>query len=59
VGPKAFQWEGVIKIWTRGQILAKKSTFSELLQNERERSPRHHESNATRFVSNGRREREI
>jgi hypothetical protein len=21
VGPKAFQWEGVIKIWTRGQNL--------------------------------------
>jgi hypothetical protein len=59
VGPKAFQWEGVIKIWTRGQILAQKSTFSELPQNERERSPRHHEPNATRFVSNGRREREI
>jgi hypothetical protein len=59
VGPKAFQWEGVIKIWTRGQILAQKSTFSELPQNERERSPRHHEPNAICFVSNGRREREI
>jgi hypothetical protein len=23
VGPKAFQWEGVIKIWTRGQNLLK------------------------------------
>jgi hypothetical protein len=23
VGPKSFQWEGVIKIWTRGQILLK------------------------------------
>jgi hypothetical protein len=59
VGPKSFQWEGVIKIWTRGQILAQKSTFSELPQNERERSPRRCEPNATRFVSNGRREREI
>jgi hypothetical protein len=49
----------LIKIWTRGQILAKKSTFSELLQNKREHSPRHQKSNATRFVSNGRREREI
>jgi hypothetical protein len=49
----------MIKIWTRGQILAQKSTFSELPQNERERSPHHHEPNATRFVSNGRREREI
>jgi hypothetical protein len=59
VGPKAFQWEGVIKIWTRGQILAQKSTFSELPQNEHERSPRHHEPNATRFISNRRRERKI
>jgi hypothetical protein len=49
----------LIKIWTRGQILAQNSTFSELPQNERERSPRHHEPNAIRFVSNGRREREI
>jgi hypothetical protein len=39
----------VIKIWTRGQILAQKSTFSELPQNEREHSPRHHEPNATSF----------
>jgi hypothetical protein len=59
VGPKAFQWEGVIKIWTRGQILAQKSKFLELPQNERERSPRRHEPNATRLGSNGRREREI
>jgi hypothetical protein len=59
VGPKAFQWEGVIKIWTRGQILAQKSTFSELPQIGRERSPRRHEPNAIRFVSNGRRERKI
>jgi hypothetical protein len=50
---------GMIKIWTRGQILAQKSTFSELPQNEREHSPRRHESNAICFVSNGRREREI
>jgi hypothetical protein len=54
-----FEGELLIKIWTRGQILAQKSTFSELPQNERERSPRYHEPNATRFVSNGRREREI
>jgi hypothetical protein len=33
--------------------------FSELPQNERERSPCRHEPNATHFVSNGRREREI
>jgi hypothetical protein len=49
----------MIKIWTRGQILAQKSTFSKFPQNERELSPRHHEPNATRFVSNGRRERDI
>jgi hypothetical protein len=49
----------LIKIWTRDQILAQKSTFSELPQNERECSPRRHESNATCFVSNERREREI
>jgi hypothetical protein len=55
----AISMDFVIKIWTRGQILAQKSTFSELPQNERERSPRRHEPNATRFVSNGRREREI
>jgi hypothetical protein len=59
VGPKAFQWEGVIKIWTRGQILAQKSMISELPQNKHEHIPRRHEPNATRFVSNGRREREI
>jgi hypothetical protein len=59
VGPKSFQWEGVIKIWTRGQILAQKSKFSELPQNERERSPHHHEPNTTRLVSNGHQEREI
>jgi hypothetical protein len=41
----------MIKIWIRGQILAQKSTFLELPQNERERSPLHHEPNATRFVS--------
>jgi hypothetical protein len=39
----------MIKIWTRGQILAQKSTFSELPQNERERSPRHHEPNTIAF----------
>jgi hypothetical protein len=49
----------MIKIWTRGQILAQKSKFSELPQNKRERSPRHHEPNATRLGSNRRREREI
>jgi hypothetical protein len=59
VGPKAFQWEGVIKIWTRGQNLAQKSKFSELPQNERVRSPRRHEPNATHLGSNGRRMREI
>jgi hypothetical protein len=52
-------FENLIKIWTRGQILAQKSTFSELPQNEREHSPYRHEPNATHFVSNGRREREI
>ena len=59
MGPKSFQWEGMIKIWTKGQILAQKSMFSELPQNECERSHCRHEPNATRFVSNGRREREI
>ena len=59
MGPKAFQWEGVIKIWTKGQILAQKSTFLELPQNKHERSPRYCEPNATRFISNGRLEREI
>jgi hypothetical protein len=59
VGPKSFQWEGVIKIWTRGQNLAQKSKFSELPQNERVCSPRRHEPNATRLGSNGRRMREI
>ena len=49
----------LIKIWTRGQILAQKSTFSELPQIRRERSPHRHESNAIRFISNGRRERKI
>jgi hypothetical protein len=49
----------MIKIWTRGQILAQKSTFSELPQNERERSPCRHEPNATRLISNGHREQEI
>jgi hypothetical protein len=24
VGPKSFQWEGVIKIWTRGQNFSSK-----------------------------------
>ena len=59
MGPKAFQWEGVIKIWTRGQILAQKSTFLEFPQNKRECSPHHHEPNATHFISNKHREREI
>jgi hypothetical protein len=49
----------VIKIWTRGQNLAQKSKFSELPQNEHERSPRRHEPNATHLGSNGHREREI
>jgi hypothetical protein len=59
VGPKSFQWEGVIKIWTRGQNLAQKSKFSELPQNERVRSPHRHEPNATHLGSNRRRMREI
>jgi hypothetical protein len=59
VGPKSFQWEGMIKIWTRGQNLAQKSTFSELPQNEQERIPHHHEPNATCLGSNRDREREI
>jgi hypothetical protein len=49
----------VIKIWTRGQNLAQKSKFSEFPQNERERSPRRHEPNATHLGSNGRRVSEI
>jgi hypothetical protein len=49
----------LIKIWTRGQILAQKSTFSELPQNERECSPHRHKPNAICFVSNGHREKEI
>jgi hypothetical protein len=59
VGPKAFQWEGVIRIWTRGQILPQKSKFSELPKNKWVCSPRRHEPNAIRFVSNGRRERKL
>jgi hypothetical protein len=59
VGPKAFQWEGVIKIWTRGQNLAQKSKFSELPQNERVCSPHCHEPNTTHLGSNGHRMREI
>jgi hypothetical protein len=39
--------------------LLKNSKCSESLQIERERRPRRCEPNATRFVSNGRREREI
>jgi hypothetical protein len=49
----------LIKIWTRGQNLAQKSKFSELPQNEQERSPHHHEPNATQFGSNRRHMREI
>jgi hypothetical protein len=33
VGPKAFQWEGVIKIWTRGQKFAQFSKFSDCNRN--------------------------
>jgi hypothetical protein len=43
----------------RDQILLKNSKCSESLQNGRERRPRRCEPNATHFVSNGRREREI
>jgi hypothetical protein len=32
-GPKAFQWEGVIKIWTRGQNFAQFSKCSECDEN--------------------------
>jgi hypothetical protein len=57
---KCYLWSGsMIKIWTRGQNLAPKSTFSELPQTGSERSPRHHEPNAIRFVSNRRHERKI
>jgi hypothetical protein len=56
---QSFASQVVIKIWTRGQILVQKSNFSELPQNEQERIPHHHEPNATRFVSNRHREREI
>jgi hypothetical protein len=49
VGPKAFQWEGVIKIWTRGQNLAQKSMFSELPQNKWVCSPHHHEPQHNSF----------
>jgi hypothetical protein len=49
----------MIKIWTRGQILAQKSTFSELPQIGREHRPRRHEPNAIRFISNGCREQKI
>jgi hypothetical protein len=41
------------------QILLKNSKCSELLQIKQERRPRHHEPNATRLGSNGRRMREI
>jgi hypothetical protein len=59
VGPKSFQWEGVIKIWTRGQNLAQKSKFAELPQNKWVRSPRRHEPNTIHLGSNGCRMREI
>ena len=59
MGPKSFQWEGVIKIWTMGQILAQKSMFSEFPQNELERIPHRHEPNTIRLGSNGCRMREI
>jgi hypothetical protein len=49
----------MIKIWTRGQILAQKLMFSELPQIRREDSPRRHEPNAICFVSNRCRERKI
>jgi hypothetical protein len=49
----------MIRIWTRGQILPQKSKFSELPKNKWVCSPRRHEPNAIRFVSNGRRERKL
>ena len=49
----------MIKIWTRGQILAQKLTFSKLPQNKWVCSPRRHEPNTIRFVSNEHRKREI
>jgi hypothetical protein len=49
----------LIRIWTRGQILPQKSKFSELPKNKWVCSPRRHEPNAIRFVSNGRRERKL
>ena len=59
MGPKAFQWEGVIKIWTRGQILLKDLECSKLLQIERECRPCRCEPNATCLGSNGCQEWEI
>jgi hypothetical protein len=59
VGPKAFQWEDVIKIWTRDQILLKNSKCSESLQIKQECRPHRYKPNATRLGSNRRREREI
>jgi hypothetical protein len=48
--------EVLIKIWTRGQILTQKSTFSESLQTKREHRPRRCEPNANYFISNRHRE---
>jgi hypothetical protein len=52
VGPKAFQWEGMIRIWTRGQNFAQKSKFSKLPQIERVCRPRRHKPNTTYLGSN-------
>jgi hypothetical protein len=59
VGPKSFQWEGVIRIWTRGQNLAQKSKCSESLQNKQVHRPHRHEPNALRTGSNRHRMSEI
>jgi hypothetical protein len=49
----------VIKIETRGQNLAQKSTFLEFPQNEHEHRPCRHKPNATCFVSNRHWQQEI
>jgi hypothetical protein len=59
VGPKFFQWEGVIRIWTRGQNLAQKSKCSESPKNKWMHRPCRHEPNALQIGSNGHWMREI
>jgi hypothetical protein len=59
MGIPSFLRGTMIRIWTRGQILPQKSKFSELPKNKWVCSPRRHEPNAIRFVSNGRRERKL